>query len=185
MFWGEFWVRAGSGAELSAMGGIRKLSATHPLQLERQTCCSMSANSCYNLPTGKLVILLVFPCFLFSRELFLNTGRLNIGPFLEVLSAWSTLWNQCEQTVQHPNLPLFSPLFCTVQSVNTAQKLSDEDPVGIRIDYFFNCLPVGMDCLFLQRGQMIFITNEPKPWGRTCITFPWQRWQEWKILIRV
>lgn len=62
------WVRAGSGAELSAMGGIKKLSATHPLQLERQTCCSMSANSCYNLPTGELVIsLLVFPCFLFSR----------------------------------------------------------------------------------------------------------------------
>lgn len=116
-----------------------------------------------NLPTGKLVILLVFPCFLFSRELFLNTGRLNIGPFLEVLSAWSTLWNQCEQTVQHPNLPLFSPLFCTVPFVNTAQKLSDEDPIGIQMDYFFNCLPVGMDCLFLQRGQMIFITNEPKP----------------------
>lgn len=40
----------------------------------------------------------------------------------------------------------------------TVQKLLyDEDPVGIQINYIFNCLPEGMDYIFLQREARQFL----------------------------
>lgn len=177
MIWNEFGLGLFQGS--SALCCVRhpeKLAAPHPLQLESQNCCSMLANFGYNLPTGEVEIsLLVFPCFLFPREQFFsfcykNREKENWPVFrdAECLEHHLESVLPAKQFNITENLPFFRhthttpphphPPFRTVLHVNTAQKLlSDEDPVGIQINYIFNCLPMGMDCIFLQREARWFL----------------------------
>lgn len=179
------WSEWGSGMHRALCYGRHwEAQCCQSFQQEGQTCCSMLANSGCNLPTEEVEILLL----VFSFERFFLFQLLELREWAHFQRCWvpgvpsgisvSKQFNTTE------NLPVFRLPFCADPCMNTAQKLCDENPAGIQINYVFSCFPVGMDCIFLQRGQMISIINEPKPWGRTCITFPWQHWQEWKILIR-
>ena len=90
---------------------------------------------------------------------------MRIGLFAETLSVWSTIWNNCNQPNNSASQKTFPfsdspppPPFCTVLYVSTAQNLlSDDDPAGIQINYIFSCLPVWMDCIFLQRQSRWFL----------------------------
>lgn len=75
----------------------------------------------YNLPTGKLVILLVFPCFLFSRELFFKYWEIEYWPIFggaECLehpleSVWTNSSKSQSSTFQPPFLYSSIREYCT------------------------------------------------------------------------
>lgn len=192
----EFGLGLCEGTEPCASWDTPAARCFFPLQLESQNYCSMLSNFSYNLPTGEAEIsLLVFPCFLFSREQFFscyyksweNESWLVFRGTECLQHHLEPVW-AAKQLNSTENLPLFRPSpFCTALHMNSAQKiLSDEDPVGMHINYIFHCVPTGMDCIFLQREARWFLLqmNQNLESGH-ALHFPWQPWLEWRILIRI